>query len=261
MDLLLPMAVSFSLSSRRFGMPKILCGSVVAVDLAAVVLSQSRGGVLALSFEAAVALLLFWRPRGHRRRDWTVVLFALAALGAVLAVGWRPLAARFGDFNQRDPSVAGRLAVDRAAVRMWRDYPIVGTGLGTFATVYPGYAQFHSGKRFDHAHNDYAETLVETGLLGAACALFFLLAYVGGFWRRLRSEPPPVRVQKAAFVATLGLLFHAGYDFQFHCPANALLFFFLVAAASARLQSGASRHRQREGLVLATGSPGLGASL
>ncbi len=47
-------------------------------------------------------------------------------------------------------------------------HPWFGYGLGTFCTVYPEFAEFDSGARVDHAHNDWLEWAAEGGIPFAA---------------------------------------------------------------------------------------------
>ena len=58
---------------------------------------------------------------------------------------------------------------------MFSQRPIWGWGLGTFPTVYPSYRSFYTNLFVNEAHNDYAQLLVETGLLGFALMLWFLI--------------------------------------------------------------------------------------
>jgi len=54
------------------------------------------------------------------------------------------------------------------ALEMARDYPLFGTGAGTFATAFMRYRGPDILDFYDHAHNDYTQFLVETGALGSA---------------------------------------------------------------------------------------------
>ncbi len=59
---------------------------------------------------------------------------------------------------------------------MFSHRPVWGWGLGTFPTVYPGYRSFYTNLFINEAHNDYAQLLVETGLLGFGLTLWFLVS-------------------------------------------------------------------------------------
>ena len=115
------------------------------------------------------------------------------------------------------------------------DHVWLGTGLGSFETVYSRYQSFPSDLDWDHAHDDYAEALAETGLIGgilivAAAALFL----AGAFRNARRSESAAEWIQVGAAIGCCGLLFHSFMDFNFHIPANAMWFAACAALARSR---------------------------
>jgi O-antigen ligase len=129
--------------------------------------------------------------------------------------------------------------------------PILGWGLGTFITVYPQFRSFYTNLFVNAAHNDYLQVLVETGLLGFAAILWFVIAlYRGGLrnldsWNRDWSRT----LGLAAVIGCTGILVHSAFDFNLQIPANACVFYFLsaVATSTASLpQSGSSRGSTRK---------------
>src|SRR5205807_7453017 len=88
--------------------------------------------------------------------------------------------------NVRSPNWVdkSRLAWTLDSLRMLRDRPALGVGLGNFGTAYPGYQSVPGDLWLDHAHDDFAEVIAETGLVGAALigvtlVLFVRLAFMG----------------------------------------------------------------------------------
>jgi O-antigen ligase len=112
---------------------------------------------------------------------------------------------------------------------MFKDFPLFGTGLGTFK-----YAYFLYGKEagwVDHAHNDYVENLADMGALASA-AFFALLAVlvfslVRMWIRRRHPEVKPVVL--GVLTALFAAFFHSFFDFSLRIPANAFLFLILLA--------------------------------
>jgi putative inorganic carbon (hco3(-)) transporter len=114
---------------------------------------------------------------------------------------------------------------------------MLGWGLGTFPTVYPSYRSFYTNLFVNEAHNDYAQLLVETGLVGFGLMLWFLV-------RLYRSVSPTSRrwefkwdgaVSLAALLGCTGLLLHSLVDFNLQIPANAALFYVLCGLAASPL--------------------------
>ena len=46
-------------------------------------------------------------------------------------------------------------------------------GLGTFDVVYPAYRSFYTTLYVNAAHNDYLQVLIETGIVGFGCVVWF----------------------------------------------------------------------------------------
>jgi len=117
------------------------------------------------------------------------------------------------------------------AVKMLEDYPLFGTGAGTFYTAFTRYRGHDIPDFYDHVHNDYIQFLAETGLVGLALALglpaFALALAVLALARR---RDPLAR--GFAFAVLMGLCsigIHSAVDFNLQIPANALAFMVLLA--------------------------------
>jgi O-antigen ligase len=245
MEMLLPVAVLYIAGWRgRFSLEgSIWRVSAATVALAALLLSGSRGGLLALSAEIAIATAaLRWagaRPGQRRRLAMAAGLTLVAGvlLFACVDPGW--VAKKLGSVAYVDRTWADwagdrkNMAVD--ALRMWRDHPLLGVGLGDFETAYPCYQSYASDLWIDHAHNDYVEAAAETGLVGAllilsAVALFLRLAFRD--WRHpFRSQAGWIRL--GAAIGCCGMLVHSVGDFNLHIPANAAWFAVLAGIATA----------------------------
>jgi len=125
-----------------------------------------------------------------------------------------------------EATLGERRIVARDTLRIFLDHPWLGTGLGSFGTVYPRYRSFASDLDWDHAHNDYAEALSETGIAGglaiaASLGLFLFLAF-----RHLRErlDHGAGWIALGAALGCCGLLVHSLVDFNLHIPANAAWF-------------------------------------
>lgn len=204
------------------------------VLIAALLSSLSRAAIaIGLLTLLASAFLL---PQRQRLRDG--VFRALLATAGLVA-----LALVAGGLDWLDRFDASVLGTDAAFRRLNRDltwaaaldvWP-VGAGLGSFATVFPHYqAEVFSYYFVEHAHSDFLQWLMETGLPGllvAALALALVAARVvtlvrdragAGRWREAD------RVSVAAGLGLLALALHAWVDFPLHIPANAMLGAFLL---------------------------------
>ena len=119
-----------------------------------------------------------------------------------------------------------------------------GTGLGSFVPVY---ATVEKGEdtvpRFaNRAHNDLAEILLETGLMGAVLLIIFL-AWFGrrafAAWTRSSTDSPPSQVllQRASTLVVAVLLLHSLVDYPLRTTALTAIFAFFCAALLAPVEA------------------------
>jgi O-antigen ligase len=230
-ELLLPLVMMLLVQSRHDVRALIGWSAVVALAAASVVLGGSRAGSVLVGLEL-LWLAWAWRAAGRsksrsRSRGWvvpTVVgVFLAAATGSV---GFQRLQARFHTTTV-DAAARRNLALSSFAV--FRDRPLAGTGLGTWKSVYPPFARFHDEYIYDHAHDDYAEWLAESGVAGVVLFTLLVLVLARQFWRNyhnagLRRQFESGGPRLALAVGIVALLAHATVDFVFHIPSLMLCF-------------------------------------
>jgi O-antigen ligase len=120
----------------------------------------------------------------------------------------------------------GRISIWGDALHLVRDYPLTGSGLGTFGLAYRHYQTGVVNYYVDHAHNDYLEFAADTGLVGMAL-LFLPIFYlccrmIISFVTDPRRYRPAVTL--GCIGSTLGMLIYSATDFNLQIPANALIF-------------------------------------
>jgi O-antigen ligase len=116
---------------------------------------------------------------------------------------------------------------------MWRDYPVFGSGLGSFPVVFPRYSGSATALAYTHAHNDYLEFGAEAGAVGLSLlGLMVLLSFAAALRaQQLRRDPLMRGLSFAAMMGILALMIHSAADFNLQIPANALTFMLLLAFA------------------------------
>ncbi len=210
---------AFARAYASSGRGRALWSSAAAVQGAALALTCSRAASLGL-----VAGLLMWalaRLKGKRLAQ------ALGA-GALLAT------AAAGAFRGREWTHG---LIWRDALALWRAHPLLGCGLGRFHLEFPAFASAALKARWpegrvivNFAHNEYLQTLAETGPLGLAA----LVAVPLTAWLMLRRDDVPEgRLERGAAAAGALALFTAAFvspDLRF--GASAFAAFALLAAAS-----------------------------
>ncbi|MER3446450.1 MAG: hypothetical protein C4291_06175 [Candidatus Dadabacteria bacterium] len=223
-------------SSDRF-QKQILLLFLLGISLLALFLSQSRMGI----FSALLSLLFFYLTYHSFKRDRTekamMILFVLAV--ALIYGLWIGLHSVFERFLQIESDAPGRTLVWKDSLATIRDFPIFGTGLGTFGYVYPLYKRYmEQALVYIHAHNDYLQLIVETGLLGFLSILIVLCLFIFSLLKtlgQLSHEGKHLRffLSLGTLSGIVSLLIHSLADFNLHVPSNALYFAFLIGFSKA----------------------------
>ena len=152
-----------------------------------------------------------------------MVVIALAAFACILYVGFDAVYDRFASLHDTD-SYKTRWQILKDLAASYKQFPLLGTGLGTHSVVYPMFKSIDTNLLFTHAENEYAQTVEETGLVGLVALIVFGIIVWSGYARNLRNTRIPVC--SAAYGLGFGLLailIHSLSDFGQHLPANAFL--------------------------------------
>jgi len=176
--LFIPLGLSLLATGAQGRLRRVLWGVCVVALCFGVLLTGSRGGLLAAA-ACVVGWLLLAGPRQRRLLLATPLIFA--AVFAVPGVGSR--LGTLGQLKQAnaatiDPSLAGRLSVQGAGLRMLSDHPALGIGAANFESVVVSYAR-EAGYAMTNAlapHDLYLQMAAEGGLIGFAGWILFYAA-------------------------------------------------------------------------------------
>ena len=226
--------------SRQFLV--IFAGGVMGLGL---ILSASRGGIMATAGALLLMGLCFYFRKSERRKGKIILfLFGIALLFGLHA----GLDYTIGRFEFFDRDMKDRNVMSGKALDLFKDYFIAGVGMGNFRHAYGKYQDpLHKDLYVDYAHNDYAQFLADTGIVGA----LFLLVGMGWYairsfqyWRR-RRDPFAVCLGIAPFGALFALAIHSWSDYNLHRPANVMVLIAVIAIGYAALHLEHRRHHDR----------------
>jgi len=116
--------------------------------------------------------------------------------------------------------------------QIFKDFPLFGSGLGSFFQVFPMYRSFHILGLVTHAENDFLQLLSEVGLIGIG---LLLLVFVFLFFRAVlairsfHSSDSEKYIAIGGLVGILALMFHSLVERNIQVPANAFLYTVLWA--------------------------------
>ncbi len=210
----------------------IVCGC----NLAGLLLTLSRGALLAFMISSAVALVLL-KPRTSWR-DFLLPTGVVLLGVAGLVVWFRAsdiVSRRYATLMQSDQLLADvRLDHWQDGFRAGESFGIFGVGAGAYRHIHPLFQDTEIERVFLRAHNQYLETWVDSGLPGI---LLLLLSIAMTFmilrWLSARRDESLRQVAALGIVITLGQAIHAGVDFCLYIPAAAIHFAVMLGAISA----------------------------
>jgi O-antigen ligase len=223
--------------------PAVFGAIVVGSCLVSILLSKSRGSVMALFAGSAIGMAAV----GGRRLARVALFLAAASavvVSLVLFLGRERTALERGTPGGSDVlSLGGRRTGLETAVAIWRRFPVVGSGLGTFERLAPMSQPGAFEQIYNHAHDDYAEIAATTGTVGLLAFLVPLVVGLSLFARAsfATGESWRRRAFHAAALASMATaLLHALVDFPFFIPANAVTLAAIAGAAVATRSESAS---------------------
>ncbi len=135
------------------------------------------------------------------------------------------------DANLPEESVEERIGPGLHSLDIVRDFPLFGTGGGTFHLAFFPYRPAEVHGYFDHAHNDFFEFAVEAGLIGTLLLAAMVLHSVACSVRilvRRRSQ----FARGMAFASLMGvttIMLHGAVDFNLQNTTNGMLFLIVMS--------------------------------
>jgi O-antigen ligase len=222
---------------RRRGNPHRWLAAGAVLMGACPLIATSRGGsLIALGMlpVALVVMLAISRGMSKGGKVGLGLLFA-AAIQVAFVFGWDALEQRFEDVFTDD--LGGRLAAYKNAEGMAKDYPLFGSGAGSFASLYYLYRADPDTEWCAYLHNDWLEYRITLGWIGFAL-LLALLAGASAHWFLGRGVPLPGLLAALVWLAMAGCLVHARFDFPFrvHSIATVFLLYCSILSCSSRAQ-------------------------
>lgn len=205
----------------------------VVVMITSLFLSLSRGGITGLSISMLFFGIMLSLRNSTRKKGVLVVLISMIIFLTVGWFGWDKIIDRFEKLKEADVSSEMRFHNWQDSIRIIRDFPLTGTGLGTYEHIYPRYKTIPSQERWEHAHNDYIEGTVELGIIGLAIAAYIVFRFyrliLSGLMKRRLLEARLLSL--GALTGVTGILVHSITDFNLHIGANGLYFSVLMGVA------------------------------
>jgi O-antigen ligase len=191
--------------------------------------SLSRAGIVSCLLAFAFLFFIKAKSSGKLQLSTLIIIIILIILSLIYWIGYIPILQRFKAVPADFESTAGRFAVWKNSIRIIKDFPILGIGIGNTAYVFTKYKSF-SNTHYSYLHNDYLQFTVEHGLIAAL--ILFVIIFL--FYNQILQFPwiNNSRSQFLAFgmlAAITSVALHSFFDFPLQTPANAVLFTIYIA--------------------------------
>jgi O-antigen ligase len=200
-----------------------LVGGGLVVIVLGLILNGSLAGY-GLGAPVVMASLLMLFGARSRVAGGGVAAIGIASLVA-LALLWSSPVSRGAA-----TSVSSRQTMFANSIELIREYGVVGSGLGTFEKVYRMGENPAQVDRYyvNHAHDDFLELAIETGLPGIILMLLFVAWWGRSVWRMLCS-PAADQFAIAGAIASAAILLHSAVDYPLRTAAMSTVFAMCLA--------------------------------
>jgi O-antigen ligase/Tfp pilus assembly protein PilF len=228
----------------------VLLGLSAVLTATAIFLSLSRGGIASLVMSVVFLGLLLAKRPGRKRRGLVVVSVIIVTLYTVGWFGWGPVFQRFQNIRNFQGEISDlRLDIWKDSLNIVRDFPLTGTGFGSYVSIYPAYKTIDNEGIATHAHNDYLELLTNGGVIFAFLLVWFCFAVLRRSYSvfRARRDPFSIALFSGSLAGIFSILLHGITDFNLQIGANGLYFFLLMGLA---VSASHTRFQEEKGTIL-----------
>lgn len=234
--LIIPFFISISgFIYQKKAWEKLIYLLVSVLFLITFVLTQSRGALVAF----VISLILFVFLLKGKDRKFSLAIFGLLLIcvGVVIIVRKDVFLPMLTSFATRlkglfaffqgnwEESLGDRVYMLRDSLRILRDYPILGTGNGTYQYVYAKYRTIYFFSKFPHSI--FFQVLGDLGILGGAAFIYMIFSLFKKGFRVIKENYSPILV--GVYTGLAGMFLHALVDFDWSLMFMPMLFFFLFA--------------------------------
>jgi len=197
----------------------LLLGLLLIVGLAGLLASLSRAGTALGLLALLVTFAATRRLGGQGTRVVVALLIVAAAAVPLVQLGSDRLLSRYAEATSDFTAPGNRATVWADTATLAVSFPVVGSGFGTFAQVYPVFRSPEVRAFYAHAHNDLLQAWAEGGTVGLVLLALILIPLLVEIVRATSGSKGTLAIGIAA--ALTAFLLHGLVDFNTHIPANA----------------------------------------
>jgi O-antigen ligase len=193
---------------------RLMLGAALVSCVVGILMSLSRGGMLALLLE--LGLIILMGMDGRKRFLWLPIL-AIVGLAAV-GYQWSKRTENQGAGYTAADAEKSRYELWRIANNLIHDKPLLGVGSLRFSEYASSYGEISHDNRGKNTHNTFLEILTGTGLIGFTAFFIMIFKLIRSLHSPSWSHGPPVieSMRRATLIALYSILFRAVLDAKPH---------------------------------------------
>jgi len=227
-----PLAAVFAANIKRTWIRVPFCMGIV-FPFIALIMTYSRSGWISILL--ACLVFVYFADKKLIPAFFLLCIVAIPFLPESVMIRIASL------FNSHDTSDMFRLYVWSGTKKMVESYFVTGIGLGpgSFALIYPKFANVHALVGVPHSHMVYMELIIELGALGFISFMWFMLR----LWKdsacaMLRSSDKFNKFVLIACISSLiGISFLFGVEYVWYYPRTFFAYFILAGIATAAIRT------------------------
>lgn len=206
----------------------------LAIMVIALVMSRSRMGNTAFFIAMTIVGVMAFFLIKQRSKGLTILIISMFVIDLVIVSAWFGLDKVQQRLSETSFQQESRDEVIRDAMPMVLDYPVTGTGAGSFYSTFPAYKTSDVHLFYDHAHNDFLQMTIEYGVPAALVLATLVLFAFYKATRAMRKRRNSIfkGASFACCMVIIGMLLHMTVDFPLQAFANASYFVIFLALST-----------------------------
>ena len=216
----------------------------IVIMVIALIMSRSRMGnsafFVAMTITSLLGLLLFKR----KSRSYVYLFISLLVIDILVVSSIFGLSEVKQRIEQTTMEKETRDEVIDDTLPILSQFMFIGSGGGTFYTLYPKVQNEKIQHFYDHAHNEYLQFATEFGWLASGILMILALICFATSINALRKRERQAYLG-AAFTCTMafiGMVMHSSVDFPLQAPANAATFMVILGIGLRSRKMGGKPH-------------------
>ena len=193
-EITLPLMLALLMVSRHLW-ERVMYVVAIAAGLSGVLVTLSRAAWIAVPVTMLPVFLYFYGRRLLHLRSAVFGIGLLMLAAGALTVAWPTISERV--FSDDAGSADARAPLNRAALSVIEQFPVLGVGLNNLGNAFPLFDQTHNSRVFgpiNHVvHNLYLYVLAEVGIVGFLAFLWCFAGVLAVGWMLRRSPDPLAR--------------------------------------------------------------------